>query len=263
MTRRHRLSAPEELGTLIVRGEVVRAASSSRLGAPKAIDAVPVAPRDWELAVGTKIARRARPTRLERGVLHIRTASSTWAQELSLLADAIAEQLRARGLDVRSLRFHVGPVEPLKRPSWRTDVRTSPEPVKLPAEVKASLAKVEDSDLRTAIARAAAASLGYEAAPAPAPPALRPRPRAAPAPAPPPPAPAPSQAARAADSRNEAARGAAERRGAEPKGPATSPRSSAPAPRSAGARSAPPDRTSAERRAAPRGTRGGPSARGS
>ncbi len=238
MARRHRLSAPEELGTLIVRGEVVRAASSSRLGAPKAIDAVPVAPRDWELAVGTKIARRARPTRLERGVLHIRTASSTWAQELSLLADAIAEQLRARGVDVKSLRFHVGPVEPLKRPSWRTDVRTSPEPAKLPAEVRASLSKVEDSDLRSAIARAAAASLGYEAAPAPAPPAKRPRPRIAPAsPEAPPPKPAPA--------------------------PSTSPRSSAPAPRSAGARSAPPDRTSAERPAAPRGTRGGPSARGS
>src|SRR4029078_7058401 len=112
MARRSRLAAPEQLGAVIVRGDPVRA--------PGPAAAPPVTPRDWELAVGTKIARRARPTRLERGVLHIRTASSTWAQELSLLADTIAAQPPARGLDVRSLRFHGGPVEPLKRPSWRT-----------------------------------------------------------------------------------------------------------------------------------------------
>lgn len=152
-----RPTAPEPLGGIIVRGDTVRA--------PIAVDGPPVAPRDWELAVGTKIARRARPTKLERGVLHVRTASSTWAQELSLLADAITAQLRARGLNVRSLRFQVGPVEPLKRPSWRTDVRIAPDPVALPETVSASIAGVADDELRAAIARAAAASLGYEDAP--------------------------------------------------------------------------------------------------
>ena len=216
---RHR--SLEQLGAIIVRGDTVRA--------PISVDAPPVDPRDWELAVGTKIARRARPTKLERGVLHVRTASSTWAQELSLLADAITAQLRARGLDVRSLRFQVGPVEPLKRPAWRTEVKRAPEPVALPPDVNALLAAVPDDDLRAAIARAAAASLGQ---------------------LPPDPTPKTKTAKRAPR--------------AAPEPPAaTSPRSAAPAPRSAAARSARPDRTIPERPAAPRGKRGATSPRGS
>ncbi len=154
MARRAHLGFPEHLGAVLLRSTDARA--------PLPVDAPPVAPRDWELAVGTKIARRARPTKLDRGVLHVRTASSGWTQELSLLADAIVTKLRARGLDVRSLRFHVGSVEPLARPSWRTETRTVRGPAALPPEVKGSLAAVESPDLRDAIARAAAASLGYE-----------------------------------------------------------------------------------------------------
>lgn len=236
MSRRSRLSAPEALGVIIVRGDTVRT--------PIALDGPPVAPRDWELAVGTKIARRARPTKLERGVLHVRTASSAWTQELSLLADTIAAQLRARGLDVRSLRFQVGPVEPLKRPSWRTDERLAPGPAALPAVVSASIAEVEDTELRAAIARAAAASLGYEPVKAKAPPAKRAAPRSK-ATADPPRSKAPAAGDEGSKARS------------------TSPRSAAPDPRSAAARSARPDRTTPEPPAAPRGKRGATSARGS
>lgn len=214
MARRPRLDAPQQLGAVLLHARDARP--------PAHVDAPPVAPQDWELAVGTKIARRARPTRLERGVLHIRTATSTWAQELSLLADTIVQQLRARGLAVKALRFHVGAVEPLKRPAWRSETRAAPEPSPLPADVRVVLAAVPDGDLRDVIARAAAASLGYERA--------RPAPGTA--------APAP--------------------RGK----PATSPRSADPAPRSAASRSAPPDRKSPARRAAPRGSRAGSSGRG-
>src|SRR5262249_26016884 len=65
---------------------------------------------------------------------------------------------------VNTLRFHVGAVEPLKRPSWRTDTRSAPQPVPLPADVRSSLAQVPDDELRDALARAAAASLGYDQA---------------------------------------------------------------------------------------------------
>jgi Dna[CI] antecedent, DciA len=160
MARRPRLDAPQQLGAVLLHATEARP--------PAHVDAPPVAPQDWELAVGTKIARRARPTRLERGVLHIRTATSTWAQELSLLADTIVQQLRARGLAVKSLRFHVGAVEPLKRPAWRSETRAAPEPSPLPADVRVVLAGVPDGDLRDAIARAAAVSLGYDR-PRPAP----------------------------------------------------------------------------------------------
>ena len=66
----------ERLGSLIQRKGVIRV--------PEAISTSPIAFRDWEAAVGTRIAARARPIRLYRGVLHVLAASSTWAQELAL-----------------------------------------------------------------------------------------------------------------------------------------------------------------------------------
>ncbi len=229
--RSSRRGAPEQIGAVLLRATDARS--------PVVVDAPPVSARDWELAVGTKIARRARPVRLERGVLHVRAATATWAQELSLLAETIAAQLRARGMAVRSLRFHVGPVEPIARPAWRSDVRVVPEPAALPPEVRAQLAAVTDGDLRTAIARAAATMLGQ---------------------------------AKRAEEIASAARGARTRRPSPPRSPSpppspseavTSPRSGAPAPRSAEPRSDPPARTTTARRAAPRGTRGDPSGPGS
>src|SRR6188508_207474 len=89
----------ERLGALIQR--------ESSLAAPGEVDTSPMPFREWEAAVGSRIAARARPLKLERGVLHVRAASSTWAQELSMLGDVITAQLRARGLPVQSLRFRV------------------------------------------------------------------------------------------------------------------------------------------------------------
>src|SRR5678810_371252 len=96
--RRH--GALEPLGLVIQHDSTLRV--------PPAVETSPISFRDWEAAVGTRIAARARPIRLERGVLLVRTATATWAQELTLLADAIVEQLVKRGVPVRSLRFRVG-----------------------------------------------------------------------------------------------------------------------------------------------------------
>jgi hypothetical protein len=134
---------------------------------PPRVESSPVAFRDWEAAVGSRIAARARPSRLERGVLQITTASATWAQELSLLGDAIVVQLRARGVSVNSLRFRVGKVEPPARPPSRDEVRVPPREVPLPQQVTAELIRVADPDLRDAIARAAAKNLGWQAAQTP------------------------------------------------------------------------------------------------
>jgi hypothetical protein len=128
---------------------------------PKA-PGVPISARDWEAAVGSRIAARTRPTRLERGVLFVQTASATWAQELSLLAGPIVEQLRARGVEVESLRFRVGPVDAPARPPARDEVRTSPPAVPLPAPLKEEIARVPDESLREVIARAAAKNLGWQ-----------------------------------------------------------------------------------------------------
>jgi hypothetical protein len=200
----------------------------------------PVAMRDWEAAVGTRIAARARPVKLERGVLHVRTASSTWAQELTLLADAIVAQLRGRGVDVEALRFRVGAVDPPERPPWRKDVRTSPPEVPLPPEVRRELAAIADPELRTTIAKAAAKNLGWQKGVAAA---MRDGKAAARRARPSEREPAPEAPARSPE------RGKPE--------PPTSGRGAAPAPRGAASKSAPSGQTRTTPDGARRGNSGG------
>ncbi len=200
-----RLRGLEPLGGILHRDSALRV--------PGAVETAPIAYRDWEAAVGSRIAARARPFRLDRGVLYVRTATSTWAQELAMLAEPIRAQLRARGIAVDALRFRVGHVDAPERPPSRDEVRTSPPEVPLPRDLRAEIARVADPELRAAIAHAAGKNLGWQST-------LAPRP-AKPAEPPPP--------------------------------PATSPPSAARAPRSAGTGSAPPARTSPPARGAPRG----------
>jgi hypothetical protein len=133
------------------------------LRVPGSVETSPVAARDWEAAVGSRIAARARPVRLDRGVLVVRTATATWAQELALLSDAILHQLRGRGVAVEALRFRVGHVDAPERPPTRSEVRSAPREVPLPAAVEAVVERVADPALREAIARAAARNLGWQA----------------------------------------------------------------------------------------------------
>jgi hypothetical protein len=135
----------------------------SALRVPKTVETSPIAYRDWEAAVGSRIAARARPVSIDRGVLIVRAATATWAQELSLLAEPIRAQLRARGVAIDALRFRVGPVDAPERPPSRDEVRTSPPEVPLPPPLRAELARVADPELRDAIARAAGKNLGWQA----------------------------------------------------------------------------------------------------
>lgn len=122
----------------------------------------PIARRDWELAVGSKIAARTRPQKLERGVLWVVTATASWSNELSLLAQPIVERLRKSGVDVRELRFRVGKLEePIGKP--RRPAKLLPRPVAIEGDLRASLRAVEDPELRTAIERAARISLAFRA----------------------------------------------------------------------------------------------------
>ena len=152
----------QKRGPLSPLGAVLKGLGAIRV--PPSVEASPVAARDWEAAVGSRIATRARPTKLERGVLHVRAATSTWAQELSLLADAIVFQLRGRGVDVASLRFHVGPVEAPARPATRDDVRRAPPSAPLPKDLADEVSRVADDELRAAIAEAAGKNLGWQIA---------------------------------------------------------------------------------------------------
>lgn len=157
MKKRKELRGIEQLGAVLGRTNEMLPPS----GAPDA--RAPVSARDWEAAVGTRIAARAMPAKLDRGVLHVRVASATWAQELSLLGEPIIAQLRARGVPVETLRFRVGRVEVPERNKTREDnVRTSPPAVPLPPKLREDVERVRDEELRAAIRHAAEKNLGWQ-----------------------------------------------------------------------------------------------------
>jgi hypothetical protein len=149
--RRKRMFAPEALERVLAR------AGEDRFAPNRA----PLPPHVWAAAVGARIAERTLPIAIENGVLVVRAATSVWASELSLLSDALVGRLRAAGISVRALRFRVGTIEPPERSS---ELRTSkvPRPAELDPQVARSIARVEDAELREAIADAARANLAWQ-----------------------------------------------------------------------------------------------------
>jgi hypothetical protein len=110
----------------------------------------------WPAAVGETIARSAWPARVARdGTLHVNTADSVWAFELTNRAVEIAGRL---GID--RVRFAPGrlPELPALESERRVPAPQEPSPELL--ETGAQLAAgIEDENLRKIVARAAAVSL--------------------------------------------------------------------------------------------------------
>jgi Dna[CI] antecedent, DciA len=112
---------------------------------------------DWRRAVGERLAQKTHPERINDGVLTVRVPSSTWAQELSLLSEVVLQRLGAAGHRVQKLRFHVAGGPPVVEAPV-TIVRR----VALPAALLASLARLDDPELRLAITDAASLLLARE-----------------------------------------------------------------------------------------------------
>jgi predicted nucleic acid-binding Zn ribbon protein len=127
-----------------------------------ALKRTPIAARVWTAAVGARIADRAKPMTLERGVLTVKFATSVWANELSLLQESLVARLRNAGVEVKELRYRVGEIEPPARPPERRGTRAVPPPAPLPRELAVLLSRVEDRDLKEAIALAARANLAWQ-----------------------------------------------------------------------------------------------------
>jgi len=130
-------------------------------------DAIPLAAitAAWSDAVGAAVARQAWPLRLGRdGTLHVAVASSTWAQELDLLQDAILDGLRLRLGDATppAVRFAVGPIPEPPRAIEDAATHNDP-PIAVPPEIEseaaAAASEIDDPELRELVARAARASL--------------------------------------------------------------------------------------------------------
>lgn len=156
--RRKNLDAPESLEDLLDR------AGEDRFAKRRA----PIPMREWKVVVGPRIADRAQPVSLERGILLVKVTTSVWANELQMLAPELVARLRIRGHAVDQLRFRVGPLDLPDRPPERRITRKVPPPVALGPELSRAIAKVEDADLRAVIARAASANLAWQDFVAPA-----------------------------------------------------------------------------------------------
>lgn len=173
--RRPRLDAPEPLESVLDRAGENRFAKKQ----------LPVSLAHWRAAVGPRIADRARPIALERGVLVVKVVTSVWANELSMLAPQIIKKLAEStpngraGIEVKSLRFRVGPLEVMEGIPQVLTSRRIPPPVPLTPDLQQSLAHVEDDELRTMIERVARANLAWQSA--------APKPKRASFSAPPPP----------------------------------------------------------------------------
>ena len=124
--------------------------------------------RAWAASVGDTIARNAWPARLaDGGTLHVATSSSTWAFELTRLAETILDQLRPVLGEATpgSLKFAPGPLPEPPRPASTTAPADAPRATPEQRAEAASLAAgIEDEELRALVARAAAASLANAAA---------------------------------------------------------------------------------------------------
>jgi hypothetical protein len=119
--------------------------------------------RAWPTVVGEAIARNAWPQRLARdGTLHVSTASATWAFELAQLAPDVLARLGAAVAEVAptSLRFAPGRVPAAGPQSGPPESVDTEQPTAEERRRGAQIATaISDSELRSLVARAAAASL--------------------------------------------------------------------------------------------------------
>lgn len=68
---------------------------------------LPVTPRflaAWERAAGEALAKRARPLRVENGVLELEVADPAWKFELRFREAALLEALQREGLRIKAIR---------------------------------------------------------------------------------------------------------------------------------------------------------------
>lgn len=128
---------------------------------PKHVGGPPIARGVWERALGTRIARRAEPVRLHKGVLLVRVASSAWANELALLTCDILTQLNEQGVEATALRFMVGPLE-TPQPKRDPPKTSAPLHARIPEDLEPHMAAIADDDLRAALTDAAAKHLAIK-----------------------------------------------------------------------------------------------------
>jgi hypothetical protein len=128
----------------------------ARFGAPAAIDRIV---EIWPRAVGEENARNSWPARMARdGTLHVHTADSIWAFELTQLEPRIRERLGE--LAPARIRFVQGLLPEAQTDAFDAPVSALPAPTDGDvARAHGMSAEIGDEKLRKLVSRAAAASL--------------------------------------------------------------------------------------------------------
>ncbi len=79
-----------------------------------------------------------------------------------MLKDAILARLASLGIEVRELRFRVGPIDPPERPAERRVARKVPPEAALPTQLTREIAQIQDEELRAMVAASARANLAWQ-----------------------------------------------------------------------------------------------------
>jgi hypothetical protein len=136
--------------------ERIRPASVVGRRAPAPDPALAAVRERWPAVVGETVARHAVPARMPAAGLVVACSSASWSSELTMLAPAIGERLRAELGRPVDLRFEVGEVPASDAPG------RAPLPPPLPDALRHAqelAAAVPSADLRASLERAISRTL--------------------------------------------------------------------------------------------------------
>ena len=109
----------------------------------------------WDGVVGKRVAKHARPSQINKGVLIVKVTDSVWLHELEFMAETIGEGIN-RALQrtaVKKIRFKVGVSQETKqarkdKTEQVPDRTLAPEKQK---EMNKILSRVKDKELRSSL----------------------------------------------------------------------------------------------------------------
>jgi len=109
----------------------------------------------WDGVVGKKVAKHARPSQINKGVLIVKVSDSVWLQELEFMAETIREGLNntLQRTAVKKIRFKVGVPQETKQvrkgeAEQMSDRTLAPEKE---IEMNKMLSRVKDKELRSSL----------------------------------------------------------------------------------------------------------------
>ena len=109
----------------------------------------------WDGVVGKRVAKHARPSQINKGVLIVKVTDSVWLHELEFMAETIREGLNStlRRTAVKKIRFKVGipqEAEPVRKGKAEQGPGRPLAPEKQ-KEMNRILSRVKDKELRSSL----------------------------------------------------------------------------------------------------------------